>query len=68
MTKVEAGRIGHSRLRAKLGDDAYHREQSERGRSGGNRTWERYKLVPVGTAEFAMVNRTTGVTVCIRKG
>jgi general stress protein YciG len=61
MTKSEAGRIGGQALYAKKGPDYFR----EIGRKGAETTWNKYSLVPMGTNQFAMVERETGRVVAI---
>ena len=59
MTKAEAGRLGGKSTLRRYGK-AHMREI---GKQGAKVTWSTYKLVPFGTANFAMTNRLTGEVV-----
>lgn len=56
MNKKEAGRLGGLKTAQRYGSE-YMRKI---GKLGAATTWQRYKLVPVEIAAFAMVYRDTG--------
>ncbi len=55
-TKKTAGQLGGLATLARYGRE-YMREI---GRRGARTTWQRYRLLPLGTSDFALVNRATG--------
>lgn len=59
MTKQEAGQLGGLSTFRKYGKK-YMRQI---GKKGAQAFWQKYHLVPVGTANFAIVNRETGVVI-----
>lgn len=56
MTKTERARMGGIALREKYGNKHFKRI----GARGGRATWKKYRLIPYGTYQFALVNRSTG--------
>ena len=64
MTKSEAGRKGGNQTLRKHGVEHFQRI----GARGAKTTWSRYGLKPVGTSQFAMVHRESGVIVAFLDG
>lgn len=56
MTKQEAGQLGGLSTFKKYGK----KHMRKIGKLGATATWTLYKLVPVGTYNFAMVDKNTG--------
>ena len=61
MTKAEAGRMGGLATVKKHGKS----HMAAIGRLGAQTTQERYMTVPVGTSQYALVNRQTRKIVAI---
>ena len=61
MTKSEAGRLGGLATARKHGKEY----MAAIGRRGAQTTQERYMTVPVGTSQYALVNRQTNKIVAI---
>lgn len=59
MTKAQAGRLGQAALRRKLGAD-YADHMRNIGKRGAKAFWSKYRLIPIGTSQFAIVCRVTG--------
>ena len=55
MTKSEAGRLGGQATAKKHGTA----HMKAIGRRGADATWAKYNLVPVGTSQYAMVDKQT---------
>ena len=61
MTKAEAGRLGGKATANKYGKA----HMSEIGKRGAEVTWTRYSMQPVGTSQYAMIERETNRIVAI---
>ena len=59
MTKSQAGQLGGLSTYRKYGK----KHMRKIGKRGAEVFWSKYHLVPVGTANFAIVNRETGVVI-----
>lgn len=59
MSKSEAGRLGGTSTFKKYGK----KHMREIGRLGAQSFWNKYFLTPVGTANFAIVERSTGKVI-----
>lgn len=64
MNKRQAGRLGGLETVRKYGIEHMRRI----GKKGARATWSKYKLAPVGTSDFAMVERATGKIVALTTG
>lgn len=64
MTRQEAGRKGGKTTVDKHGRS----HMREIGRKGAQRFWKLYKLVPLGTADFAIVRRSDGKQISTTRG
>lgn len=56
MNKKQAGRMGGLATKANHGRDHFR----QLGARGGRATWNKYKLRPWGTYQFALIERATG--------
>lgn len=56
LTKAQAGQLGGQSTLAKHGNAFFQRI----GKAGARVTWSRYRLIPTGLQDFAMVNKQTG--------
>lgn len=61
MTKAEAGRLGGKATVKKYGKD----HMADIGQKGAEATWTRYKMLPVNTSQYAMVEIETNRIVAI---
>ena len=55
MTKEQAGRLGGQATAKKYGKN----HMSKIGKLGAQATFEKYKILPLGTSQYAMINRET---------
>lgn len=64
MTKAQAGQLGGKKTVKKYGK----RYMRRLGKWGGHVTRSRYRLVPVGMNDFAMVHKETGIVKAFLSG
>lgn len=62
MTKSEAGKLGQAALRAKLGSH-YYSHMACLASKGAVAFHKKYRLAPVMTSQYAIVDRLTGKIV-----
>ncbi|HEY3310640.1 MAG TPA: hypothetical protein VGK00_03270 [Anaerolineales bacterium] len=63
-TKQSAGALGGKTTLARFGPSHF----AQIGRRGAAMTWQRYRLTPVGSSDFAMVDRKTGEVKALISG
>ena len=61
MTKAQAGRLGGIATHKKHGST----HMSTIGKRGAETTWTKYQLIPAGTSQYAMVEKSTNKVIAI---